>query len=191
VQSVPRPPASVPLGGSLRASRAALLARPLGPLVAVDLADGRSLTVEDLGAGWVTCAAVADIPVLRSSAAAEVDAERVAVPVRRRRLGTAVVLAGALGAAVVALATGFSGAPAPAAAGPVAHPDVPRAPATPALPIRARGGRAKALPRATPPPPAPPPALPAAPAVVAPPPAPPPAPPAPPPLPELPSVPAL
>jgi hypothetical protein len=177
----------VPLGGSLRASRAALLARPLGPLVAVDLADGRSLTVEDLGAGWVACAAVADAPVLRSAAGADVDAERVAVPARRRRLGTAVVLAGALGAAVVALATGFSGAPAPAVAGPVAHPDVPRPPAVLPLLMQARGGRAKALPPATPPPRPPKPAVPAAPAVVA----PPPAPPAPPPLPELPSVPAL
>ena len=53
MQPAPRPPASVPLGGSLRASRAAQLALPNGPLSAVDLADGRALTVERLGAGWV------------------------------------------------------------------------------------------------------------------------------------------
>jgi hypothetical protein len=186
VQSVPRPPSSVPLGGSLRASRAALLARPHGPLVAVDLADGRSLVVEHLGAGWVASAAVFEI----AEQSAPRRADDPAAPVRRRRLGTAVVLAGALGAAVVALATGFSGAPAPAVAGPIAQPLVPEPAAVPALRPAARGGRAAALPLAkslAPPPaapPAPPPAMPAAPPAAA-------APPAPPPLPELPSVPGL
>ena len=49
----PRPPASVPLGGSVRASRAAQLACPSGPLAAVDLADGRALLAELRGSVWV------------------------------------------------------------------------------------------------------------------------------------------
>jgi hypothetical protein len=175
----------VPLGGSLRGSRAALLARPLGPLAAVDLADGRALMVEDLGAGWVACPGVADAPPVRIPARAEDAPAAAAPPVRRRRLGTALVLAGALGAAAVALATGFSGTPAPAVAGPIAHPGASPPPAVPPVRARARGGRAAPLARAQPPPPpvaavaSPPPvvALPAA--------------PVPPPLPELPSAPSL
>ena len=186
MQPAPRPLASVPLGGSLRASRAALLARPLGPLAAVDLADGGALMVEDLGAGWVACPAVADAPARRVPVGQEDTPAAAAVPVRRR-LGTALVLAGALGAAAVALAAGFSGAPAPAVAGPIAHPGASPPPAVPAVRARARGGRAATLVRAKPAPPPPPaPAAAAPPAVVAPPPAP-----APPPLPELPSAPAL
>jgi hypothetical protein len=183
----------VPLGGSLRASRAALLARPLGPLAAVDLADGRGLMVEDLGAGWVACQLVAAPPALVAPAAPDGAAARVAAPVRRRRLGTALVLAGALGAAVVALASGFSGAPSRAVAGPIERPGVSRPPAPAPVHAAARGGRAAPAVRAKPPPsppsspPVPPPA-PVAPAVAALPPSPPPAPP---PLPELPSVPAL
>jgi hypothetical protein len=173
----------VPLGGSLRASRAALLARPRGPLVAVDLADGRSLTVENLGSGWVASAVA-----FKSSAPDAAPAlHEYSAPVRRRRLGTAVVLAGALGAAVVALATGFSGTPVPAVAGHVAQAGAPPPALAPAPRPSVRGGRAAALRRArspAPPPAVPPPAAPR--------PSPSPAPPpAPAPLPELPSVPAL
>ena len=84
-------------------------------------------------------------------------------PARRRRLGTVVALAAALGAAAVALATGFSGSPPPAVAGPTP----PRAPPArssrwPPGPARARGGRAvarpvaRAVPSPAPPPPPPP-----------------------------------
>jgi hypothetical protein len=176
----------VSLGGSLRASRAALLARPLGPLTAVDLADGRALMVEDLGAGWVACALGGAGPALCDAAPSEAAAA-LATPVRRR-LGTALVLAGAFGAAGVALATGFSGTPAPAVAGPIARPAAARPPAMPPVLAEARGGRAAVPAPAKPPPPLPPPGPPPpAPAVAA----PPVRSPAPPPLPELPSVPAL
>ena len=87
VQPAPRPPASVPLGGSLRASRAAQLALPNGPLSAVDLADGRALTVERLGAGWVAIADLGD--AAPASAAATPERPAVEAPTRRRRrLGT-------------------------------------------------------------------------------------------------------
>jgi hypothetical protein len=180
VRSAPRPLASVPLGGSLRASRAAQLARPRGPLAAVDLADGRALTVEDLGAGWVVCLAADEAPTLRLPPDAP---EEAAAPARRRRLGTALVLAGALGAAVVALAGGFSGGAAPAVAGPIASAPPVRPAVAPAVRPSARGGRAAPRPAAkAPPSPAPPPVA----GAVA-----PPTPPPPPPLPELPSAPAL
>ena len=187
MQPAPRPPASVPLGGSLRASRAAQLTLPDGPLSAVDLADGRALTVERLAAGWVVIADLRDAAPATPERAAAVEA-----PTRRRRhLGTGLALAAVLGAAVVALATGFSGAPAPAVAGPTPQA-VPLQPAGPPQ-ARARGGRAVPLsqPKAEPPP-MPPPAPAQPPAVVAPAaaPAPPPPPPAPP-LPELPSAPSL
>jgi hypothetical protein len=194
VRPVPRPPASVPLGGSLRASRAAQLARPHGPLAAVDLADGRALTVEWLATGWVVAPAGDDTAALPARAGhPRAGAAR---PARRRRLGTGLVLAGALGAAAVALATGLSGAPAPAVAGSTAR-TVTALPSAALLPgARARGGRAVARSprRAPPPPPAPPPPV-ASPAPASPAPAPPAppvaAPPAPPPLPELPRAPAL
>ncbi|HET6174565.1 MAG TPA: hypothetical protein VFD90_18305 [Gaiellales bacterium] len=187
MQSVPRPIASVSLGGSLRASRAAQLARPRGPLAAVDLADGRALTVRDLGAGWVACPDGGETAALSAPAPAPSPASAPA-PRRRRRLGTALLLAAALGAAVVTLAAGFSGAPAPAVAGPTLSASAPRR--VVALPHRhraARGGRASALPR----PRRAPAATPApvrAPPVVAPPVAPPPEPP---PLPVLPPAPSL
>ncbi len=200
MRPVPRPPASVPLGGSLRASRASQLARPHGPLAAVDLADGRALTVEWLATGWVVTPPGDDTAALPARAdPPELGASRPAG--RRRRLGTGLALAGALGAAAVALATGLSGEPAPAVAGPTAPQPAARSPAVQVPVARARGGRAVARPprRALPPPPAlpppvpsPAPAPPAPPAAVAPP-APPAAvaPPAPPPLPELPRAPAL
>ena len=188
MQSLPRPPASVPLGGSLRASRAAQLAAPEGPLAAVDLADGRPLMAELRGSLWVELAA-AEATLLLPAPLPEPSIAPIA-PRRRRRLGTLLVLAAALGAAAVGLATGLSGAPAPAVAGPTA---LPRALAAPrASAPGARGGRAAALRRAGPAVPAPVPVEPA-PAVSAAP-APPPAPPppvAPPPLPELPAAPAL
>lgn len=191
MQSSPRPPASVPLGGSLRASRAAWLARPEGPLAAVDLADGRALEVALRGSAWIELGdgeATLPLPVV---VAVEAAAEPGAPPVRRRRVGAALALAGALGAAAVALATGLSGAPAPAVAGPTARPGALRVRtlvrAVPALRARPRGGRAEPVaarePARRPPPP---PAVreaPAAPIVRA--------PPSPPPLPELPSAPAL
>jgi hypothetical protein len=169
----------VPLGGSLRASRAAQLARPHGPLAAVDLADGRALLVEPSGSAWVAIARCEAAPTeeLRVPEAEEAAP----APARRRRLGTALVLAAALGAAAVALATGFSGAPPPAVAGPTVRADVPSPPAAPVFRPAARGGPAAALaPRLVPPPPPP-----VARAVA---PAPPPVQPA---LPELPSAPAL
>ena len=178
----------MPLGGSLRASRAAQLARPAGPLAAVDLADGRALLAELQGSLWVAVADGEDTLALPAATgpAPEDDAP---VP-RRRRLGTAVVLAAVVGAAAVALATGFSGAPAPAVAGRAVQPrpSRPAAPDVPAAPPR--GGHAVALaPPAVAPPPSPPPV--ADPPPPASPPAPPPAVPQQPPLPELPPAPAL
>ena len=131
MRPVPRPPASVPLGGSLRASRASQLARPHGPLAAVDLADGRALTVEWLATGWVVTPPGDDTAALPARAdPPELGASRPAG--RRRRLGTGLALAGALGAAAVALATGLSGQPAPAVAGPTAPPRPASSPAVPA-----------------------------------------------------------
>jgi len=200
VQSPPRPPASVPLGGSLRASRAAQLARPHGPLAAVDLADGRALAVERLAGEWVASEAIGDAPTLRGPAVPEAEAAA-SVPVRRRRLGAALLLAGALGAAVVALATGFSGSPAPAVAGPTARTLGVLSPvAQPLARAAARGGRASALPRPEVRPPAPPATRVTRASATAPVPAPPPPPagpeppaaaPVPPALPELPPAPAL
>ena len=188
MQSAPRPPASVPLGGSLRASRAAQLARPDGPLAAVDLADGRAFMAEPRGARWIAVPAVGGPAGPPAPVADEIAPAPSQPLLARRRVGAAAALAAALGAVVVALATGFSGTPSPAAAAPVVAPAAPAAPTrVPVVPPR--GGHA--LPRtprpvaaraaaALPPPPAPPAA------VVAPPPAP-----VPPPLPELPSAPAL
>jgi hypothetical protein len=175
----------VSLGGSLRASRAALLALPRGPLVAVDLADGRALMLEDLGAGWVACG-LEEPPLL---APGELTAV-LSAPARRRRLVTALALAGVLGASAVGLVTGFSGAPPPAVAQPLAAPAAARPPLPVVAAARARGGRAAAIAREMAPsdthsPPPPPPAPPARPVAA------PRTAPAPPRLPELPSVPAL
>ena len=180
----------MPLGGSVRASRAARLACPSGPLAAVDLADGRPLLAELRGSVWVAVPPGEAAVELPGRGGAEV-ARAATSPARRHRLGTVVALAAALGAAAVALTAGFSGSPPPAVAGPApatggAGTPVPVA----ALPARARGGRAIVRPamRAVPPapaPPSPPPAPPPAPV------APPPIDPAPPPLPELPRAPAL
>jgi hypothetical protein len=196
VQSAPRPPASVSLGGSLRASRAAQLARPSGPLAAVDLADGRALLAELRGAVWIEVEEDASTLELPALPGAEPPAS-VHAPARARRLGVAAVLAAAFGATAVALATGFSGAPAPAVASPGARPAAARAPASPRPPAvvaRPRGGRA-VVPRSRPAAPASPapPAAPAPAAAIAPPAAvaPQAPPPAPPPLPELPAAPAL
>lgn len=187
VQPVPRPLASVSLGGSLRASRAALLIRPRGPLAAVDLADGRALMLEDLGAGWAPCG-IEEPPLIAPGGLTAV----LSAPVRRRRLVTALALAGVLGASAVVLVTGFSRAPPPAAAQPLAAPPAARPPLPAVAAARARGGRAAAIEREkaasdtrSPPSPQPPPAPPAR-AVAA-----RRAAPAPPRLPELPSVPAL
>ena len=182
MQFVPRPVASVPLGGSLRASRAALLTRPRGPLAAVDLADGRALIVEDLGAGWTPCASAEPAPRVPEEVTAVISA-----PVRRRRLATALALAVVLGASVVGLATGFSGSPSPAVARPLARPAAGRPPLPAMAALGTRGGRAAVIvqatvrPHPTPVAPPPPEAAVAAPR----------APPAQPRLPELPSVPAL
>ena len=193
MQPAPRPPASVPLGGSLRASRAAQLSLPDGPLSAVDLADGRALTVERLAAGWVVIADLREVEPATEGASPQ-RATAVAPPTRRgRRLGTGLALAAALGAAIVALATGLSGTPAPAVAGPTPQPvPVQTSVRRQASREPARGGRAAPLPR----PKVLPPRLPR-PAPVPPPPvvAPAAAPPSPPPpapvLPELPSAPSL
>jgi hypothetical protein len=180
----------VPLGGSLRASRAAWLARPEGPLAAVDLADGRALEVVLREIEWIELGdgeATLPLPVVVAVEAPQPGAP----PLRRRRFGAALALGGALGTAAVALATGLSGTPAPAAAGPTARPGAVGAQtllrSVPALRARPRGGRAEPVPAREParrPPP--PPAVRASPAVpvVR-------APPSPPPLPELPSAPAL
>ena len=193
MHSTPRPPASLSLGGSLRASRAAWLARPEGPLAAVDLADGRALEVVRRGQAWIAPVPGEETLALPAAAPVSVVPRPAPAPARRRRLGAAALLAGALGAAV-ALAAGLSGSPSPAVAGATAYPRTLRvAPARP-LRGRARGGRAATRPLpavalaspAAPPGAAPPPARPAPPAPV-------PAPlaPAPPALPELPSAPAL
>jgi hypothetical protein len=195
VQSLPRPPASVPLGGSLRASRAAQLACPSGPLAAVDLADGRALLAELRGSVWVVVPAdevwLEPSPLPTGAEAAPEPAS----PTRRRRLGTFVALAAALGAAAAALATGLAGSPPPAVAGPTAQPRAEHAPAQAPAPPPApraprapgRGGRAVALPpRQVLPPPRPAPKPPPAAVATSPPVVPPP-----PPLPELPSAPAL
>jgi hypothetical protein len=191
VQSLPRPPASVPLGGSLRASRAAQLAAPEGPLAAVDFADGRPLMAELRGSLWVELDAGEATLVLPSPLREPPFVP--AAPRRRRRLGTLLALAAALGAAAVALATGLSGAPAPAVAGPIARPGGPLLVELPQPAPVARGGRAAALPRRAPvaaaPVVVPSAQRPAAVAIA--PPAPPPPPAAPPPLPELPAAPAL
>jgi hypothetical protein len=189
VQLVPRPPASVPLGGSLRASRAAQLAAPSGPLGAVDLADGRPLVAELRGDAWVEVEAGEATLVLGVPLPEIVPAP----PLRRRhRAGTALALAAALGAAGVAFATGLSGAPPPAVAGPLAAVRAPRLSARLQRPLPARGGHAAAPVRTAPARPAAPALAPvAAPAPVAATPAPPPSPPAPAPLPELPAAPAL
>jgi hypothetical protein len=193
VQPLPRPSASVPLGGSLRASRAAQLAAPQGPLAAIDFADGRALMAELRGTLWVEVDE-GEANLLRPAPLPHAPLAA-AAPRRRRRLGTLLALAAALGAAAVGLAPGLSGSPAPAVAGPIARPGGPlRAePRRPAAPV-ARGGRAAAVqprraavahaPSAVRPAPAP------AAVVTAPPRAPPP-PAAPAPLPELPAAPAL
>jgi hypothetical protein len=189
VQPVPRPPASVPLGGSLRASRAAQLAAPSGPLAAVDLADGRPLVAGLRGAAWVEVEAGEATLVLPAPLPEIVPAPPLR---RRRRTGTALALAATLGAAGVVLATGLSGAPPPAVAGPVAPLRAPRLSAHAQRPLPARGGRAAAPLRPAPVRPAAPAVAPvAAPPPVAASPSPPLSPPAPPPLPELPAAPAL
>jgi hypothetical protein len=194
VQTVPRPPPSVPLGGSLRASRAAQLALPAGPLAAIDLADGRALVAELRDGVWVELSAEEATLVLPRPLPELSPVPPRPPPARRRRAGVVLALAAALGAAVVGLVTGFSGTPAPAVAGAIAQP-VARRPPTPRWPAPgARGGRAVALPprrlaiarrrvvpaltpppaarpaaptreRASPPAPPPPPVLPAAPAL--------------------------
>ncbi len=187
MQPVPRQPPSVPLGGSLRASRAAQLACPSGPLAAVDLADGRALLAELRGSLWVAVPAGEETLALPAVPAPVAD-DTAPVP-RRRRLGTVVALAAALGAAAVVLATGLSGSPSPAVAGAPPRPSTPRAaaPVVATVPAVPRG--VAAPPSLAPARPAPPP--PPAPAAGPPPAAPPPAVPAPPPLPELPPAPAL
>jgi hypothetical protein len=147
------------------------LARPEGPLAAVDLADGRALVAELSSGEWV------EVP---AGPVAAPRAPAWPAPARRRRLGTALAAAAVAGAAgSVALAAGFSGTPAPAAARPVKA--VVRSQPAPLPRAVARGGRAPALPPvARTPPPSPPVA------VAEPPPPPPRAP-----LPELPSAPAL
>jgi hypothetical protein len=197
VQTVPRPPPSVPLGGSLRASRAAQLALPDGPLAAVDLADGRALVAALRDGVWVELSADEATLVLPEPPPA--PELRVAAASRRprRRTWALVALAGAFAGAFLAYADGFSGTPAPAAAGPVAGLRAPVEVSRPRRPLHARGGRAVPRPVRTIAPAVPPPAIPA-PIAVKPagarPPAPASKPPArrlPPPLPVLPAAPAL
>ena len=112
----------MPLGGSLRASRAAQLARPYGPLAAVDLADGRALTVARLrGHGWVASRSTAMLRQRAASPAGRPGGRQLRRPSGGGAWARRSALAGALGAAAVALATGFSGSPPPAVAGPTAH----------------------------------------------------------------------
>jgi hypothetical protein len=197
---VPRPPPSIPLGGSLRASRAAQLARPDGPLAAVDLADGRALVAVLRDAVWVELAADEAALALPQFPPVPDPAPAAAPQLRsRRRAGALVALAAAVGAACAAFASGFSGPPAPAVAGQLVRVPIPqRLRAHP--PPLARGGRAGAPPRrapasaARPAPSRAPPAVAAPVAVASPAPAATPAPgpaPAPPALPELPAAPAL
>ena len=143
MQFVPRPPSSVPLGGSLRASRAAWLVRPEGPLAAVDLADGSALLVHLVGGDWLPVAGDGEAGRATSVPAAPQPALGGLArppPPRRKRLGLALAFAAALGAAVVGLATGFTPAPSPAAARATARPRAAPAPGVAAH----RGGRALA-----------------------------------------------
>lgn len=193
MQTVPRPPPSVPLGGSLRASRAAQLALPNGPLAAVDLADGRALVADLRDGVWVELSADEATLVLPEPPPA--PELRVAAASRppRRRVWALVALAGAFTGAFLAYTDGFSGAPAPAAAGPLARLRAPVEASRARRPLHARGGRAVPRPVRTIAPAVPPPASPA-PIAVKPagarPPAPPSRPPARPLLPPLPALPA-
>ena len=193
MQPAPRPPASVPLGGSLRASRAAQLARPHGPLAAVDLADGRALTVERLAPGWVV---IADLrryrapPAAGRARAAARGADTAPASPRhgprprgRARRGRRRACDRVLGRACAGRRRAHA-ASGPRAAGRAA----PQARAAGRAGSRRSRGRRPSRPRCPRRPPAPPPAVVAPAAAPAP---PPPPPPPPPPLPELPSAPSL
>ena len=147
---MPRPPPSVSLGGSLRASRAAHLARPDGPLAAVDLADGRPLVAGLRDSRWVELPAheagallpppepvPAAVPALAPAAAA---AGR-----NRRRMGVVAAVTAAAATGLVALASALPGRPAPAVAGGLVARVAPPPSRGPRLLPRARGGGATAL----------------------------------------------
>ena len=181
----------MPLGGSLRASRAAWLARPEGPLAAVDLADGRALEVALRGSAWIELGdgeATLPLPVVvaveaplspalpRCGAGASGRRSPWRVRSERRRSHSPPV---------------SRARPLPPSPGRRRGPALLRVRtlvrAVPALRARPRGGRAEPVaarePARRPPPPPAVRAAPAAPVVRA--------PPSPPPLPELPSAPAL